>query len=273
MSIHHFFLSVYLELEQNSEEKPADTNLYSLRGPAPLHHTLLAGHTRTGVTLQTLDFKHFDHGVILDQTPPPGFEIPNPNSCTVPELLKLVTPKAAQMLVNGIRNGVFVPPVKDASWRSSKGEQKLIHATKIAPEDRHINWRDWSLAEIFKRNRVLGPLWSLARVGEQDHDRPPIMKRIIFTEIEEADPPEVLKADGSLIHEPGLPFVNDNQPTEPGQLKRLYICTSDSKFICLRQVKVEGQQATDGVRAGLKAGILEPNMIKEGWSHFLEPLR
>lgn len=253
--------------------KPADTNLYSLRGPAPLHHTLLSGHTRTGVTLQTLDSKHFDHGVILDQTPFPGFEIPNPHTCTVPELLKLVTPKAAQMLVNGIRNAIFVPPVKDASWRSSKGEQKLVHATKIAPEDRHINWKNWTSTEIFKRNRLLGPLWSMASARKQDRNCPPVMKRIIFTELEEVDPPEVVKDDVPLIPEPGLPFVKDNQAIEPGQPRRLYVYTSDGKFIWLRQLKVEGQQSTDGVRASLKAGILEPNMIRDGWSHFIDPLQ
>ncbi|RJE23717.1 methionyl-tRNA formyltransferase [Aspergillus sclerotialis] len=177
------------------------------------------------------------------------------------------------MLVNGIRNAVFVPPVKDVSWGPSKGGQRLIHATKIAPEDRHINWKNWTSAEIFKRNRVLGSLWSMARAGKQDRHCQPVMKRIIFTEIDEVDPSEILEDDGSLIPEPGLPFVNDNQPIEPGKPKRLYVYTSDGKFICLRQLKVEGQQTTDGVRASLKAGILERNMMRDGWSHFIDPLQ
>ncbi|KAF3058154.1 Methionyl-tRNA formyltransferase, mitochondrial [Daldinia childiae] len=44
--------------------------LPDLRGPAPLQHALLAGHTHTGISLQTLDDRAFDHGLILARTPP-----------------------------------------------------------------------------------------------------------------------------------------------------------------------------------------------------------
>ena len=122
----------------------------SLRGPAPLHHTLLAGRTRTGVTLQTLHKKHFDHGIILKQR---GFDIPSPESCTVRELLDLVSVMGARLLVDGIRSGVFIDPVPSPLQESDKtsNNNMIIYAPKISSEDRHIDWTSWSWPEINRR--------------------------------------------------------------------------------------------------------------------------
>ena len=231
-----------------------------------MHHTLLAGHKKTGVTLQTLDSEHFDHGVILDQTPAPGFDIPNPDSCTVPQLLEVVSSKSTQMLVNGIRNGIFVPPLKDAGWRSSQGEKNLIHATKIKPEDRHIDWKNWTLAEIFRRNRVLGPLWSMAQTGKLG-----VRKRVIFTEMEEVMPLAYPGDDGESTLQPGMPFLDWMVESLPGEEPELCVRTSDSRFIRLRQLKVEGQQATDGIRAARKADLFTPDC--DGWLFFNDTLQ
>ncbi|RMJ26673.1 hypothetical protein PHISP_02485 [Aspergillus sp. HF37] len=229
--------------------------LPNFRGPAPLHHTLLAGHTRTGVTLQTLHPTHFDNGVILDQTPAPGFEIPNPDSCTVPQLLEVVAPMGGRMLLDGIKSGLFVPPVKDAGWRASEGQETLIHAAKIKPEDRHIDWANWPWAEINRRNRILGPLWSKALVSNRSVDGSLSFqqRRVVFTEIEEVDPLEGCDAFALI---PGVPFVDDTSPIEPQQGKGLYVFTRDGKLIRIRQMKVEGMQSADGVRAALKGKML-----------------
>ena len=37
------------------------------RGPAPIHHTLLNGDTKTGVSLIKLSLDKFDHGDVLAQ--------------------------------------------------------------------------------------------------------------------------------------------------------------------------------------------------------------
>lgn len=211
----------------------------------------MAGHTRSGVTLQTLDPKHFDHGVILDQTPEPGFQVPNPDSCSVPQLLEVVAPKAAQMLVNGIRSGLFVPPVEDAGWRAYKKQDPLIHAPKITTEHAHINWTDWTWADIIRRNRVLGPLWSKALAVSPSGEET-LGKRVILTEIEEADPP---KGCDAFDHMPGLPFVNAAHPVKAQQGMGLYAFTKDGKLIRIRKMKVEGEQTADAVQAALKAGM------------------
>ncbi|KAL4808523.1 formyl transferase [Aspergillus unguis] len=228
--------------------------LPDFRGPAPLHHTLLAGRTKTGVSLQTLHLEHFDHGTILAQTPAPGFEIPNPNSCTVPELLNVVSAKGADILVDGIRKGLFVPPVEDAGWNSPE-QKDLIHATKIKPEDRHIDWATWTWTDISRRNRVLGPLWSKSLVfGEPSNGIPTFeQKRVILSGLEEVQP---MKGSQSFALVPGLPFIDGEHTVKADSGKGVYVFTQDGKLIRIHEMKVEGRQTTDAFRAALKARMI-----------------
>ncbi|PYI04928.1 methionyl-tRNA formyltransferase family protein [Aspergillus sclerotiicarbonarius CBS 121057] len=248
--------------------------LPDFRGPAPLHHTLLAGRTQTGVTLQTLHLKHFDHGTILAQTPAPGFDIPNPDSCTVPDLLDLVCPKGADILVEGIREGLFVPPVEDAGWRFSEGDGPLTHAAKIKPEDRHIDWANWSWLELSRRNRVLGPLWSKALVASNTSSESPSFqhRRVIFTEFEEVSP---LKGCDKFAVVPGLPFVDGTHPIEPTKGKGVYVFTQDGKLVKVHQMKVEGEQNADALRAAMKARMVGDRTFYSGdvgYTPFYNPL-
>ncbi|KAJ5084389.1 hypothetical protein NUU61_008968 [Penicillium alfredii] len=242
--------------------------LPDFRGPAPLHHTLLAGRTTTGVTLQTLHLKNFDHGTILSQTPAPGVEIPNPNSCTVPELLDLVAPQGAQLLVNGIQEGLFVPPVADGGWQPAEGNETIIHAAKIKPEDRHIDWTNWSSVDIRRRIRVLGPLWSKALVASHSADGSPSFqqKRVIVTETEEVDPPQ---GSDSFALLPGLPFANGPHPAEAKKGRSLYVFTLDGKVLRINQMKVEGEQAADGLRAAIKARMFGDRTFQSGGAEFI----
>ncbi|GKZ20648.1 methionyl-tRNA formyltransferase [Aspergillus brasiliensis] len=248
--------------------------LPDFRGPAPLHHTLLAGRTKTGVTLQTLHLKHFDHGAILAQTPAPGFDIPNPDTCTVPDLLSLVCPKGAEILVKGIREGLFVPPVEDAGWRASEGDGPLIHAAKIKPEDRHIDWEHWSSLDISRRNRVLGPLWGKALVANNASNEKPSFqhRRVIFTGFEEVTP---LKGCDKFSVVPGLPFVDGTHPIDATKGKGVYVFTRDGKLIKIHQMKVEGEPNADALRAALKARMVGDRTFysgEEGYTPFYNPL-
>ncbi|PWY62562.1 methionyl-tRNA formyltransferase family protein [Aspergillus eucalypticola CBS 122712] len=248
--------------------------LPDFRGPAPLHHTLLAGKTKTGVTLQTLDLKHFDHGTILAQTPAPGFDIPNPDACTVPNLLNLVCPKGADILVKGIREGLFVPPVEDAGWRASEGDGPLVHAAKIKPEDRHIDWQNWSSLDISRRNRVLGPLWSKALVANNTSSEKPSFqhRRVIFTDFEEVTP---LKGCDKFSVVPGLPFVDGTHPIDSTKGKSVYVFTRDGKLIKVHQMKVEGEPNADALRAALKARMVGDRTFysgEVGYTPFYNPL-
>lgn len=248
--------------------------LPDFRGPAPLHHTLLAGRSLTGVTLQTLHHKNFDHGVILSQTPEPGIEIPSPDFCTVPELLDLVAPKGAQLLVDGINDGLFVPPVKAAGWVPTEGNKDLVHAAKIKPEDRHIDWPNWTMQDITRRSRVIGPLWSRALVPTNVSDASPsfYQKRVILTQVEEVDPP---KGSNSFSLVPGLPFTNASHPVGPKKGRALYVYTRDGKVLRIDQMKVEGEAVAEGLRAAVKARMFgDRSFICDGaeFTPFRNPL-
>ncbi|KAF9882239.1 formyl transferase [Colletotrichum karsti] len=162
--------------------------LPDFRGPAPLQHTLLQRRTHTGVTLQTLHHKTFDHGTVLSQTPLPG--IPIPENCTTQELHDIVTPLAADMLVDGLRRGLHVPPLKDVGWKPEGEEvEKLCHAPKLTKHDRQINWAEWSADDIVLRQRVLGPLWC-----EAVHHEDKKVMRMFLEHMQVVEMPEHIEA-------------------------------------------------------------------------------
>ncbi|KZL85218.1 formyl transferase [Colletotrichum incanum] len=158
--------------------------LPDFRGPAPLQHTLLQRRTHTGITLQTLHHKSFDHGTVLSQTPLPG--IPVPENCTTQRLHDIVTPLAAEVLVEGLRKGLHVPPLKDVGWQPNEEErQQLNHAPKVTNHDRQINWSKWTADDVVLRQRVLGPVWCSA----YHHDSQKIM-RLKFGDTEVVERPD-----------------------------------------------------------------------------------
>lgn len=146
----------------------------SFRGPAPLQHTIISGEETTGFTVQTLDHNSFDHGVILAQTPPPGLPIPLADKCTYDDLLQFAKPRAAEMLVQTLRDRAFVPPLVEPSYKY----ENLKHAPKITPADRHVRWYEWDTATIYRRHRALHRLWSQVWVDGKKE------KRMIFEDLE-----------------------------------------------------------------------------------------
>lgn len=116
------------------------------------------GAEYTGVTLQTLDHKSFDHGTILAQTPSPGIKLDLARRPTFTDLLNLITPVGAEMLANGIRDRIFVPPLPQVSLPAQP--PSLINAPKIKSEDKEVDWLNWDTATIARRHRALGPLWN-----------------------------------------------------------------------------------------------------------------
>lgn len=182
--------------------------LPEFRGPAPLHHVLIAGEPFTGVTLQTLHPEKFDHGAILAQTPLPGLKIPNQSTCTVPELIDFIGPKAADMLVQGLRDRIFVPPIRDLSselpWQDPI---TLRHAPKITTGDRRIQWDTMTATEICRRDRALGRLWGFVQLPERNEKR-----RIVFNGLEVVQIPQELldwqeRKNGSEHGLQELPFI------------------------------------------------------------------
>lgn len=64
------------------------------------------------------------------------------------------------MLVRGISDALFVPPLHNISTNPTAAEAPtLSHAPKITPQDRQIDWSTWTADEIVLKDRVLGRLW------------------------------------------------------------------------------------------------------------------
>jgi methionyl-tRNA formyltransferase len=164
----------------------------SFRGPAPLQHTILSGAKKTGVTLQTLDDKSFDHGIILAQTPAPFLLIPNWDHCTYNELLEFVSPKAASMLIHGLRDQVFVPPLINVGLSTTEnqdifpGQYTKKHASKITPEDKKILLLEWDGHRICRQYRAVGRVWTNIWIDAKT------TKRLIFDDVTLVDKSAVI---------------------------------------------------------------------------------
>lgn len=162
--------------------------LPNYRGSAPLQRMIMYGAKRGGITLQTLDTKKFDHGVILAQRP---VHFPRPSSITYPELLEHMTPLAAQLLLGGLQDRVYIPPLIDVgkgTYEDQLPPDMLVHAPKISKEDRLVNWQRYEAAtRIDRRHRALGPMYSMIYVDEH------VEKRFVFHDFEVVEHPKAIE--------------------------------------------------------------------------------
>ena len=211
-----------------------------------MHHTLLSGSKTIGITLQTLHPKHFDRGIILAQTPYPGFIHA---ATSVSQLEALVTPKAADMLVQGIRDRIFVPPLQDVGWQ--KDDQQFVelrHAPKITTEDRHIDWEKWTAEDILRRHEAIGPLWNFARSSTSSKSG---RQRIIWTS-GFSRPPQ----GGSNLPRPGHPILKSLTSTAQDSHSML-VRTCDGYTLQVDNAKIEGGQVEKVSTASRRGGMIE----------------
>ncbi|KAH7149337.1 formyl transferase [Dactylonectria estremocensis] len=216
--------------------------LPDLRGPAPIHYAILRGHQYTGVSLQTLDDKAFDHGTILAQTPYPG--IPIPPGSTVQEVTKKLAPVGAQMLVQGLRDGVYLHPHQPAGWKAKELDgEGLVHAPKVNKADGQVDWAQWRTQDFARRTRVFGSVWTRAVNKKGD------ARRLIIQDAEAA-PNDFATADGVA-----LSFVQKLGPdSEDSRHERVVLDLGDGSCLlrlvdgeCIRvkRVKEEGRPDRD----------------------------
>jgi methionyl-tRNA formyltransferase len=147
------------------------------------------------------------------------------------------------MLVQGLRDGVHVPPRQNKSWKGEElGEERLGHAPKVTKADGHVKWTTLTADEIVRRVRVLGSVWTHAvnKKGET--------KRLIFQDAEFVSSEDV-RSDGAEVQ-----FVED---PELGVFKTLIsdegddgscaIRTSDNNMIRVSRIKEEGKAERDAM--------------------------
>ncbi|KAL9100107.1 MAG: hypothetical protein Q9163_004482 [Psora crenata] len=207
--------------------------LPEFRGPAPLHHTLLTGH--------------FDEGLILAQTRPPGFE----HHCTtVPELLNLTATEGANMLIRCIKDGAFKPPLQVRGDSVGIMSRASRYAPKITPADRHIDWNSWTADEILCRHRVIGPLWNNVTTKSANYASSVKTNRLIWSS-------GFTKSSGAFNPGigPGQLFIRS-----PGTIEQaVLIATCDNQCLKVSRIKLEGGKEDEPVRSCKNAGILSGN--------------
>lgn len=140
--------------------------LPDLRGPSPVHYAVLNGYRQTGVTLQTLSPKDFDHGKILLQTP---ISIPEPDKITHGALHDILVPISADLLIRGLREKVYVPqttPVEPILPES----KILALAPKIKPENRRLLSK-MTAEEIVRMERAFGRVWVGTKLSDGSRKR------------------------------------------------------------------------------------------------------
>ena len=235
-----------------SRVKTSITDNIRFRGAAPLHHTLLSGTEVTGVTLQTLHPTKFDHGIILAQTPPFRH-----GTSSVPALEKVVAPKGAELLLQGIKDVVFLdPPAECDHIKAFSKDDALLTAPKISRSDQHIDWSSWTAEKILRRHRVIGPLWNHFYPGDIPKSNP---KRLIwesgFRKLSWC--PESIS---SLVSEAGRPIAVGLKSKVHG----VYIKTCDGHMLQAYKLKVGGEPGRDFLSAARRANMVElPEILAE----------
>jgi methionyl-tRNA formyltransferase len=79
-----------------------------------------------------------------------------------------------QMLIDVLKQRIFVPPVEEAGWYGTSGGP-VDHAGKITPEDRLVDFSSMTGQDILMRHRVLGNLWCRVKL--------PLGDRLILNEV------------------------------------------------------------------------------------------
>ncbi|KAI2623804.1 formyl transferase [Xylaria nigripes] len=217
--------------------------LPDLRGPAPLQYALLTGRTLTGVSLQTLHEKAFDHGVVLAQTPSDpqdgnALHIPA-STTTVAALQALVTPAATDLLIQGLRKSLHVPPHEEQGWRPGpESLSRLTHAPKITTQDKKLTLSllrtvdaessiptpsaQTNHGTLRRRQDAIGPLWFHTRTKEGK------AKRIIIQDLKEI--PDLSPANRPSMLTT-LTNTNTNTNTEPQRTYKIPFLESEEEEV------------------------------------------
>lgn len=210
------------------------------------------------MSLQTLHPTTFDEGVILDQTPPPGVDVPE--NCDYSRLLKIMLPLGAEMLVKAIRNRLYLPPYRSvkAAQKAAEGDVKPHFAPKIETLDRLLCFQTMDSSRISRLSRAFESTWAFAAVST----KMPGLKRqrIIFSGPLHCLSPELVDKENENAPEvpPGLPYKprNSNNNLERSTDLPLLINTIDGKTILVPSMKVEGGSEMPAYRAALKHKLI-----------------
>ncbi len=164
------------------------------------------------------------------------------------DLTNFLAPKAARLLVQGILDEVYLQGLGNGKSTQDDVDHdddptRYPWAPKLSPDDRRVDWNGWTALEIFRRQRVLGPLWNMAQTQTPTTDQDsgsessPLIKRVIFEWMREVTPSsersrpspgsrspdensaltpfDLLEKDKHIVKMPGVPFLAKMKKTNP----------------------------------------------------------
>lgn len=193
--------------------------------------------------MQTLDDEAFDHGTVLAQTASPGVAIPP--DCTVSQLTEQLGTIGAQMLVQGLRDGVHVPPTRDAGWMANRlASSTLTHAPKVSKAAAEVDWDQWNTVEDWtRRMRVFGSVWTtgVTQNGQGQGKE----KRVLFLDAEGVHEDEVGGTEEDAVFTKGTQIIRVDEKSG-----KSFVRVGDG-WVCLKRVKVDGKGEQNSV-SGMK---------------------
>lgn len=143
-----------------------------------------------GASLQTLHEEKFDHGIVLSQTPAPGLKVIQHSELA--RVNRKLAIECADLLIQGLRDGVHVPPLVDVGWKAKELEGKpLEHAPKITKADMEIDWANWTPTDWARRLKIKHGVWSTARARKGKGNLKVLPRRVIFHDVKEVPLEEV----------------------------------------------------------------------------------
>lgn len=195
---------------------------------------------------------------MLSQTPAPGISIPA--KISLGEMTALLAKEGSELLVEGLRNGVHIPPLQDRGWyatRLTKDEGALRHAPKLFKADAQIGWGaaasnyHWTSQDFERRLQVFDSVWT--HVIDKN-GRP---QRVIFGSSQtEFDPQPVASKEKVL-----RVMETRHNPEGPVQVEKDVLVRKDKKtssvlmnlgpgqWVRVFRAKVEGKREQDGMTA------------------------
>ncbi|PWW78731.1 Formyltransferase [Tuber magnatum] len=201
------------------------------RGAAPIYHTLLDQRPVTGVSVQTLHPTEFDCGKILLQTDPP---LTIPPKTRYQALHDILAVHGAELLVETLRRGLFVPPLNPI-----KNDYKPSLARKINPEiHARINWMSQDAEEIERRCDAFNTVWcklSTVETPELERRKRAILSGVSTFKRPEEGPEKTEIEPGTFQH---LAVRKDGSSYETMIAK----CRKGGGWISVEGIKIEGKR-------------------------------
>lgn len=133
------------------------------------------------------------------------------------------------------------------------------YAPKLTKADRFIDWETWTGEEIMRRHQVLGPLWSLAKAKNDSQTE----RRIIWSTGFEIT---------SRLPDIDLPIGQPIVTGYPSANREVWVRTHDRQVLKIGQIKIEGGQQTEPLKAAIGAGMNDSRLLHADGALFQAPI-